>query len=101
VTPAQHHMSRVQRLGCVVCHFAFGVDDSPSQVHHIAEGSGLRSEFAVAPLCWEHHQGAAGFHRLGTGPFCKLYRVPGETEWGLLVWVNDLLARADLVRGAH
>ena len=98
MTPAEHHKARVARLGCVVCHFAHGIPDTPSQVHHVAEGSGLRSDFAVAPLCFEHHQGASGFHRLGTGPFCRLYRVPGESEYGLLVWTAELLARADLRR---
>ena len=99
MTPEQSHMGQVARLGCCVCAFKFGVFDSPAQVHHVAEGSGLRSGFAVAPLCWEHHEGPTGFHVIGTRRFCSLYRVPGESEYGLLVWTNDLLARAALKRG--
>ena len=99
MTPAEYHKGRVARLGCVVCQFAFGVSDTPAQVHHIAKGSGLRSDFAVAPLCYEHHEGPTGFHVLGTRRFCSAYRVPGESEYELLVWTNDLLARAALKRG--
>jgi len=87
----EQHMERVASIGCVVCR-RLGHGYSPAEVHHVAEGSGLRSNFAVAPLCREHHQGGAGFHRMGK-QFLKLYRVPGETEWGLLAWVNEDLAR--------
>lgn len=93
------HMGRVARLGCLVCRRLGLAEDSPAEVHHVAEGSGLRSDFAVAPLCVEHHRGAAGLHGLGAPAFCKLYRLPGETEYGLLVWVNEDLARAAVRRG--
>lgn len=33
-------------------------------------------------------------HGMGTKRFCAAYRVPGETEHGLLVLQNELLARA-------
>ena len=66
MTPAQYHMSKVGRLGCVVCWKAFGVDDTPALVHHVAEGSGKRSDFSVAPLCHTHHVGSLGFHGMGT-----------------------------------
>jgi hypothetical protein len=85
-------MESVASLGCCVCR-RLGNGYSPAQVHHVAEGSGLRSNFAVAPLCPEHHTGGAGFHRMGK-QFLKLYRVPGETEYGLLVWVNEDMARS-------
>lgn len=57
-----------------------------------AEGSGLRSDFSVAPLCPEHHQGASGLHGLGVKKFCRVYRPPGESEYGLLVWTNEDVA---------
>jgi hypothetical protein len=85
------HVERVASLGCVICR-RLGHGYSPAEVHHVAEGSGLRSHFAIAPLCREHHQGSSGFHRMGK-QFLKLYRVPGETEWGLLAWVNEDLSR--------
>lgn len=86
-------MGRVARLGCVVCR-RLGFSDSPAELHHVAEGSGLRSDFAVVPLCAEHHRGKSGLHGMGTRAFVSLYRVPGESEYGLLVMVNEDLARA-------
>lgn len=85
-------MDRVASVGCVICWQLHGRYNA-AQVHHVAEGSGLRSNFAVAPLCDEHHTGGAGFHRLGTKRFCSLYRIPGESEYGLLVLTNEQLAR--------
>lgn len=85
------YMDRVARLGCVVCRrLDYGY--VPTQVHHVAEGSGLRSPFAVAPLCEEHHTGSSGLHGRGVKAFCSAYRVPGETEYGLLIWVNEDMA---------
>jgi len=86
------HMERVASIGCVVCRRLYS-HYTPCQLHHVAEGSGLRSNFAVVGLCHEHHQGVVGFHTLGTKRFCSLYRVPGESEYGLLVWVNEDLAK--------
>lgn len=86
-------MQRVQALGCAVCR-RLGYGATPAEVHHVAEGSSLRSDFAVAPLCPEHHRGQAGFHVLKEERFCKLYRVPWENEYGLLAWTNEDLARA-------
>jgi hypothetical protein len=83
-------MDKVARLGCVVCR-RLGYGETPAQLHHVAEGSGLRSDFAVAPLCEEHHTGESGFHTRGP-EFLKQFRVPGESEYGLLVWVNEDLA---------
>ena len=85
-------MQKVAQNGCVVCR-RMGYRDVPAEVHHVAEGSGLRSDFAVAGLCPEHHRGQSGLHGMGVKAFLKLYRVPGETEYGLLVWVNEDLAK--------
>ena len=81
-------MANVALLGCCVCR-RLGYGPTPAEVHHIAEGSSKRSDFAVAPLCREHHRGASGFHTLKEERFCKLYRVPWENEYGLLVWTNE------------
>ena len=85
------HVERVASVGCVVCRRLYG-RFVPCQIHHIAEGSGLRSHFAVAGLCEEHHLGQSGFHRMGK-QFLKLFRIPGESEYGLLVLVNEDLAK--------
>lgn len=94
--PAQRHKDRVAALGCVVCR-RLGLGSTPAELHHVAEGSGLRSDYAVAPLCPTHHdetRAGTGFHGMGTKRFCSAFRVPGESEYGLLVWVNEDLAKA-------
>ena len=87
------YMGRVAALGCVVCRRIFNLY-TPAEVHHVAEGSGLRSNYAIAPLCPEHHRGKSGLHGLSVPVFCARYRVPNENEYGLLVWVNEDLQRA-------
>lgn len=89
---SKRHMNEVAQLPCLVCWRVSGTK-TQSELHHIAVGSGQRSDFAVAPLCVEHHRGASGLHGLGTKRFCALYRPPGDCEYGLLVWVNEDLAR--------
>jgi len=86
------YMGLVAKLGCVVCR-RFEPTGLPVEVHHVARGSGVRSDFAVAPLCVEHHRGQAGFHGMGERAFCRLYRPPGEAETGLLIWNAEDLAR--------
>ena len=85
------HVERVAALGCCICR-RLGRGYVPAPVHHVAEGSGLRSWFAVAPLCEEHHTGQSGFHKRGKA-FLAQFRVPGESEYGLLVMVNEDLAK--------
>ena len=88
---ASDHMERVAGLGCCVC-WRIGHGYVPAQVHHVAEGSGLRSDWSVAPLCEEHHTGASGFHKRGK-QFLSQFHVPGESEYGLLIWTIEDLAK--------
>lgn len=88
-------MAYVATFRCVVC-----VRHGPipgrqkKEVHHVAENSGVRSNWSVVPLCWEHHVGGAGLHGMGTKSFINLYRPPGDSEYGLLVWfLEDLATR--------
>ena len=83
-------MNKVASLGCVICRKVYG-KYVPCEIHHVAEGSGVRSDFSIAPLCKEHHTGASGFHKRGK-LFLKQFRVPGESEYGLLVMVNEQIA---------
>ncbi len=85
-------MDRVAKSGCVVGHRQGGCEGG-DEVHHVAEGSGLRSDFSVACLCVGHHRGPAGLHGMGSKAFIRLYRLPGDSEYGLLVWQNEDLAR--------
>lgn len=84
----QRHHDIVRGLGCVICREFFSAR-TPSSIHHIAEGSGVRSEYMVAPLCHEHHQGKGGFHS-EPKTFLRLYRLP--TEYHLLLLVNKFRA---------
>ena len=63
-----------------------------TELHHIAEGSGLRHDYGLVPLCHEHHQGKAGLHGMGSKNFIRLYRPPGESEYGLVIWLLEDIA---------
>lgn len=89
-------MAIVAAAGCVIGNRALALCAGAVEVHHVAEGSSKRSDFATVGLCREHHQGKSGFHGLRAERFCKLYRVPWEKEEGLLVWTNEDIARLRL-----
>ena len=85
-------MDLIAQLPCVVCR-KLGLESGPVEVHHVAEGSGLRSDFSAVPLCMEHHRGKSGLHGMGTKAFIRLYQPPGDSEYGLLVWTNEALEK--------
>jgi hypothetical protein len=95
VTPAQRHKDLVARAGCVLgnrrLHVCEHHGEPRAHVHHLRGVP--RSDYATAGLCWGGHQGPAGIHGMGSTAFCRLYRVPGETELGLLVWANEDIAK--------
>ena len=71
-------LDRVAGLGCVLCHH-LGRGYTPANVHHLFDPS-QRSDWLVAPLCRECHQGPNGFHGLGgERPFRARYKL-GEVE---------------------
>ena len=86
-------MDRVAKSGCVIGNRGLGACEGKLEVHHVAEGSGLRSDYSVCCLCVLHHRGGAGWHGLGGHAFIRLYRPPGETEYGLLVWQIEDVAK--------
>lgn len=86
-------MAIVSAAGCVIGNRRLAPCSGPVEVHHVAEGSSKRSDFATVGLCAEHHRGASGFHGLRAERFCKLYRVPWENEYGLLAWAAEDVAR--------
>lgn len=98
-------MALVAAAGCVLgnrgLHTCEHLPGGPARttVHHIAQGTGKRSDFATAGLCWGGHQGPGSIEALGAERFCKLYRVPWEKEEGLLVWVNEDLERLRHIKG--
>jgi hypothetical protein len=86
---AKRHMDIVASLGCVICRRDLGLR-TPPEVHHVAEGSGKRSDFMTAGLCLEHHKGATGLHGMGPKAFLRLFKLP--TEYHLLDLVNKFRA---------
>lgn len=95
MTPLDRHKSVLAGLMCVVCRRHGGVG-RPVELHHVAPGSSLRTDWALIPLCRLHHdpeRNGTGFHGLGTRAFCSLFRVPFEQEAGLLVWLIEDLAK--------
>lgn len=100
------YMGLIASMQCLICRrFPALATGLPTEVHHIAPGSSVRSGFATAPLCGSqidggHHRGTAGLHGMGSKNFCTLYRPPGDVEYGLLVWVNQDLEAMKLRRAA-
>lgn len=86
-------MGRIASLPCVVCK-RLGFVQTQIELHHVAENSGVRSNFSVVPLCAEHHRGATGIHS-GTKAFIRRFRPFGDSEFGLIVWTNADLAAKD------
>lgn len=46
----------VDEVGCAVCRFAMGIEDSPAEIHHIVDGQRRVSHDVVLPLCPIHHR---------------------------------------------
>jgi hypothetical protein len=82
----------LRRLPCVVC-ARYEATGEPPALHHVAEGSGIRSEFGKVPICYTHHQGALGIHGLGSKAFILMFRPPGDSEFGLIIWMIEDLAK--------
>ena len=89
MTLEQKHMESVAALGCVVCRRILGYHFTPASVHHIGDTED-RNDFLTIPLCYEHHQGATGFHGLGERAFNRIYRT---SETKLLAMTLEDLAK--------
>ena len=85
------HMTAVAEAGCVIGNRGLGACSGSVEVHHVAEGSGERSDLSTAGLCTEHHRGESGIHGMGTKAFLRLYRLP--TEYHLLIMANEDMAK--------
>ena len=90
MTKAKQHMGIIASLGCVLCRRDTG-ERVPAEVHHVAEGSGTRSDWMVAPLCPEHHRiGPTSLHGAGVKRFLNMHRL--SSEFHLLELVNKFRA---------
>jgi len=85
-TAEQQYMAAAVAAGCVIGNRRLGMCTGRVEFHHIAQGSGERSDFCGAGLCTEHHTGTTGWHGMGARAFLRLYRPPGDCEYGLMVW---------------
>jgi hypothetical protein len=83
------YIERVQSLPCVLCWKKLGVKTWPVEAHHVGEAS-ERNDWAVAALCWEHHQGATGVHGLRRRGFERLWKV---NDIDLLAWTNEAMSK--------
>ncbi len=81
-------LERVAGIGCVLCWHIHGAYRG-AQVHHLFDAN-QRSDWLVAPLCPDCHQGPNGFHGLGgERGFRARYKL-GEVE--LLAMTLEKLA---------
>lgn len=87
------HRSRIAAIGCLLGRRGLHTCQGSVELHHVAEGSGKRDPWALVPLCEEGHRGSSGIHGMGSKGFLRLYRPPGETEWGLLAWLIEDMAK--------
>ena len=92
VNPLARHRTAVAAIGCLVGRRGLPGCAGTTELHHVAEGSGVRSEWSLVPLCAEHHRGQSGLHGMGPKAFIRLYRPPGDSEYGLLIWLLECMA---------
>lgn len=95
VNALPRHRDSLVVLGCLLGRRGFrDACNGNTELHHVAEGSGERNDWGLVPLCAEHHRGGAGLHGMGPKAFIRLYRPPGDTEYGLLVWMLEDMAKS-------
>ena len=68
------YLEAVASLGCVVCRH-MGLGYSVAEVHHVESVRDSKSDFAVAPLCPDHHRGPNGVHGLRRRGFEARYKL--------------------------
>ena len=81
------YQARVRDLGCIICK-EMGLGKTPAAIHHVESIRDGLSEYAVIPLCYDHHQGPEGVHGLRRKVFEMRYRL---TDVDMLALVNRAL----------
>lgn len=84
---AKDYENRVREIGCVLCRH-LGLGKSPASIHHVEAIRDGLSDYAIIPLCYDHHQGPSGVHGLHRRGFEARYKL---TEIDLLALVNKAL----------
>ncbi len=72
---ADKYLARVRALPCVVCEVMGVKQTTPTAAHHVESVRDGVSDYAVAALCFFHHQGPDGVHGLSRRVFEMRYRL--------------------------
>jgi len=83
------YMERIHELPCVVCWKKLGRKTYGVHAHHAGDAS-ERNNWALIPLCPEHHEGPTGIHGLRRAGFYRFWKT-NNTE--LLAWTNEALSK--------
>jgi hypothetical protein len=68
------YLNRVSSIGCILCKH-LGLGETPAEIHHVESVRDELSDFAVVPLCTEHHRGQTGVHGLRRRGFETRYKL--------------------------
>ncbi len=79
---SSEYIGIIKQLDCVICQHKIGTRISPCDAHHVGTGAD-RSDWAIVPLCKEHHQGSTGVHGLHRRAFYDLWHT---SEVLMLAW---------------
>ena len=79
------YLEKVREINCVLCRFLEISNQTPAEIHHIEAVRDKYSDFAVVPLCTEHHRGKNGVHGLSRKGFESRYKL---TQIDLLALTN-------------
>lgn len=69
------YLDRIRGLPCVVCLHVLGQKTYGCSAHHVESIRDSHSDYAVASLCYEHHQGQTGVHGLSRRQFQTMYKL--------------------------
>lgn len=83
----EDYVERIHELPCVICWKKLGQKVYGVHAHHVGEAS-ERSDWALAPLCHEHHEGATGVHGLRRRGFDRFWKT---NDIELLGWTNEAI----------
>lgn len=69
-----NYLSRVSDIGCILCKH-LGLGQTPAEIHHVESVRDELSDYAVVPLCPEHHRCQTGVHGLRRRGFEMRYKL--------------------------
>lgn len=72
---ARDYLEKVRSLPCVVCRMQGVIQEGPTYAHHVESVRDEASDYATVALCYYHHQGAGGVHKLSRRGFEMRYKL--------------------------